>query len=453
MRFWVPGFVVLVISSGVSMASNWSLDSEMAEHAESIRTTLCGDRRWCRIEGPTAAGEAPDGSRLWVVGLDLLEPDPENGVNSQDREYWLIRRTKDGITTARHIHSEHHPDGYGMGGGGSEVQVSPNRFHYNSESGWRWGITRLYRLHPWKLLNATVFSADWVSASAFEWASEGRPDHAEYRVHRKCSIDPDVWFTREFTSEFIPLIWLSPEWRDQWPHAEIGTCALTVSDAPGSSAVVSDDAPDQPPRGVSMRVVAVSRRHLLVQIEDPNVSILTPGWPTGSLRETLDQEDHLELWLGYEPGDLSCPESWSGLPPGLRQWTIGLSNGDVIPGFGAPEVTPAARVLTAPGIEEVVVLEMTLPSQLISWGVTVVYSDLLAPGKRRRIATSPLVFGDPWTLGALSGLPEPWFCRFEDGVLNTAHQEAEPWVDIHFTGPQTPRGDAAHGDGLKRQRR
>jgi hypothetical protein len=202
---------------------------------------------------------------------------------------------------------------------------------------------------------------------------------------------------------------------------------LRVSSA---SATVFDEAPALTKTDASLAAVFLARDRLLVQVKGPLINNSHPLARGESLTDRLSVEHHLELWLGSEPAHYGCPGGWDGLHPPLYHWKIRLADGQVLSMSDSEPDEITALALTAPGRRDTAVLEIALPREVLSWGITLGLSQVLGEGKRRLIATSPIVPGDPFSLGAVGGLPRGWECTFEDGILNVTHVEPEPWIEI-----------------------
>jgi hypothetical protein len=412
--------------------SDWAPDPMLDSVRDPIEDTLCGDREDCRISlGPANAGDAPDGSSLWVVALDLLSPDPHRSAFAEHVEYWLLRATRDGVLSSRLLRKVEQPDGYGAGSGGSSAGIGPNRFRFSQDggTGFKWGRREEYRLHPWELILAEAGESSWGWGTRYRWGRNGVPLTATYTMTIKCPPDFKGWFSTEFSSRFIPLTHVKPDYADRWPHPEIGSCGLRVSAA---DATVVDESPGKAKTDASLAAVFVTRNRLLVQIDGARIDSRHSLAPNETLAVRLSAEDHLELWLGAEPADYGCPDGWDGLHPPLAHWKIRLADGQALRIRGSDGEQITVRALTAPAIVDSAVLEIELPRQILRWGITVGFSQLLGEGKRRLIATSPVEPDDPWTLGAVGGLPASWGCRFDDGILNVTHTEPNPWITIQL---------------------
>jgi hypothetical protein len=200
--------------------------------------------------------------------------------------------------------------------------------------------------------------------------------------------DPGVVVDRdspeiETSALAIPTVILPTAFTDSaWRTTGLGDCAAHV-DSTGRGFVLygsSGSAGD-----ASFHTVLSDKKDLFVEVEDDHLIANEEDWA---------KSDHLQIWAA-EPGPCMDPTA----PSSTVEWRIRLVDGRAFAGYGHP-ASPLPVESQRAGNR--VRLKIALANAVGTAGMlTVAYSDsddgLHA---KRVIATSQLVFGEWWTLGA-----------------------------------------------------
>lgn len=360
---------------------------------------LCAGRTPCRITGTLPAGTNPAQQRLVVAQLELSEEgsSKSQGGSCQPHEYWLITLDGTAIAQTQQLLVAC-ADGRPAGASEDKVIVAPNTFTYRLRSGSAWKSVkeRVLRLSPVTLVSESS-EQSWVPglhaiSSGWSWEDfSGETSWYSPWCHLPDGTGPATQPAAgpgSYRYLPIPLVKTGAELQGgSWTTTSLGSCALTI-DSTGKRGFLLQGEPGSA-EDASLSAVLVSEADLLLEVRDDH-------WVRGGRNEP--SYDHLQLWLGPKVAFDRCVSPL--LMP--RQWSIRVSDGKVIPGFGSPprdRLQVERQEVVVRGGRTVMRLHVVLPLPLGS--ITVAYSDS-DDGKapERVLATSALVPGLLPTLGA-----------------------------------------------------
>jgi len=395
----------------------------VAGAAEKAPPESCGfldEKEPCFEASSQPAGPDARGRPMTVVEVVYAKPGTEwrhasYGEPCTRYQYWVLHEGEDDDTNVQLL-LELCNDGYGASGiGDDEVTVAPNRLTHSQMGGsaWRWSNSTTLQLSPLRVLaesssgywslgpNSETSSWDWqtFSGSSSWYAPRCDEDGAAIVDESRPLNEPET------TYSLIPSVTLAaPRAAADWAGVALGGCAAVV-DSTGAGGFVTHGEPGAA-SDASFRVVAIGKSTLVVEVADDT-------WTTGG--KSWLHDDHLEIWLA----DRDAGYSWGShcLDPSLaaRQWGIRIADGETFAAHGKPTGPPTVtRHETADGAVRLV---LAFPDELK--GLTVVYSDSDdGKSQERLIATSPVMFGDPYSLGGLRTIrPEEAVCAVEAGKL------------------------------------
>ncbi len=296
-------------------------------------------------------------------------------------------------------------DGYGASGVGENVWDVTNgqiEVSTNGGSNWRW-----WQGSAMDLRNSTITKdyAQHYFASAPDvfdsqgWDYENFSGAAAWSM-MMCDTESIV----EFEPRLIPMVALPPAFSEGgWAQTGLGECA-SVFDASGSNGFVTHGATSTA-ADTRMKVVTGNDGLLFVEVLDDELkSSQTGNWI---------HADHLEVWVSTteQPRlEMGCVEPQK---PVLWQWGIDATDGQVNPAYGKPGPLKAEVKRFDGGTR----FRVELPTE--TKHIAVVYSDS-DDGKtqERLLATSPLKFGDHYTLGSFKQLdPKRVTCEVDGQSL------------------------------------
>lgn len=353
---------------------------------------LCGGRTPCAVRRTRRAGVDAGGQALTVVSLDLgAAGDDTEGLHEEawsdnfspaERgrcrpiEYWLVVGELRAPTKTVQLLQVCNEGNGAHGLGEDTVTIADNRFEHGSSGGsnWRWSRSRTVMLAPLRVREASVDGAFALGSNRElrRWSFDRfAGDTAWYSPPCDPSTGEPVEVAEasqvDLVYAAIPAVVIDAAFASGWQQTGLGRCALTVAAA--------DRATD-----ATLRVVADATTVLYVELEDDH---FTRG-------------DQLELWFadaaaGYMDHCLASEAA------GLRQWTIGVSDGRVLAGHGGPEV--AALTVERSGASP---LRLRISPRAGFAALGVVYLDRDdGEATPLRLATSALVPGRRETLGRL----------------------------------------------------
>lgn len=355
-----------------------------------LAVRLCEGRTPCVVRQTRAAGVDAGGQALAVVSLDLGAPgDDTEGLHEEawvdnfspaERgrcrliEYWLVvgdPRAPARTVSLLHVCNE----GNGAHGLGEDtVAIADNRFEHGSSGGsnWRWSRSQTALLAPLRVREVSHDGSFALGPNRElrRWSFDRfAGDTAWYSPPCDPSTGEPVEVAEASQLDLryaaIPAVVIDAAFASRWQQTGLGRCALMVAAAERAT-------------DATLRVVAEGTTALYVELEDDH---FTRG-------------DQLELWLADAAAGYMDP-CLAGDAAGLRQWTIGVSDGRVLAGHGRPEV--GALTVERSGASP---LRLRISPRAGFAALSVVYVDR-DDGEPTplRLATSALVPGRRETLG------------------------------------------------------
>lgn len=375
---------------------------------------VCGKRPRCTVKDTTAATKGHE-----VVELSLGPRNPEEGLECEQREWWLRRPDKSVVKLLEACN-----DGYGAAGmGEEEVEITGNRFTHMRSGGsnWRWTNKVVAQLSPLSLISLESSSSHTSSPEA----SKIRFDYVTFESHSvrevpDCKVPVDEvsldTATISVEARLVPQVELPAGFLSEgWKRTGLGRCSAEAGFVLLGKAQGATDA--------QLRAVLAQGDLLFIEVVDDN-------W-TGPGDKWL-ADDHVELWLFPNVPESADPCGRGGKDAGLVQWAIRIADGKVFPAYGNPKPSLRAEVVREAGRAR---LKVKLPPDLRS--ITAVYSDSDS-GKKQEllVATSALKFGRAATLSAVRSLsPTEASCQVKGAELAPVPAELRP-----------PAGEAALPD-------
>lgn len=298
-------------------------------------------------------------------------------------------------------------------GDGSVFVAGPNRIVHQqrSESNWVYVTTRTWAALPELRLIETSWLELYKGTGSSQLTTVGKHTKVSWTMP-DCSPAGELPDVRspgpiEYRYTVIPVAADPGAFRPSWMSARFPGEALVITSAGGDGYVVSGR--PGAPSDAQMRVLALSARELVIEIDDDRIVAGNPSWV---------KEDHLELWVGdtlprysdlcvHRSAEALLPDA-VGTPVGRAwQWGIRASDGAVFAAAGhddRPGMPSVERATIARnGRNAVIRFRIALPAAFGS--VTIVYSDTDDGRRQKRlIGTSKVVFGDPLSLGQISGV-------------------------------------------------
>jgi hypothetical protein len=395
--------------------------------------SVCGSRKTCRVATSTPAGKSATGSPLTVVELtlglkDKSEDAPDEGCRDGKGgfnggvEYWLLAPPAGPVRLLALCN-----DGYGAAGvGDDEVEVQSNRLIYTQEGGSndRWKGIRTVQLSPRRGLS--IDSCGYRATSP----GTGVATHADLSSLKVVSVaqdDRDPALTNKdpgcpamtgasnaqpgpglMAAIAVPAVSRpdAPQYRSGTP---LGSCAVRVgtADTPGFGVYGTPLVE----RRAELRMIAVDRQTLVVQLYDPQPAPAGASWV---------QSDHLEIWTGKDgTGEHNRPEAAA-----TAQIGVDL-DGKVYAGLGKPAlpVVKHSKAIDESG-RPVHLFELRWPDDdALTAGVAVVYSQADRGRQSYVFATTGIVRNRPLYLPAFSELPLS--CGVADGRWNITANSGE----------------------------
>lgn len=408
MRRWVLGVILLtgctsktVVEKAEPAAQSMPTKVELAKPAEKapsadeVAELVCPGKTPCKV----MLVQPTDLDGVYIAEVSY-HPNPQDDGRWKDPDHdvedwchpWELHRVDvvKGAAQAKRI-AHFCNDGYGSSGVGEnfwQVRNGQIEVSTNGGSNWRWGqgsamdlrssfITRVDAQHYFASA-PDVFTSD-------SWDYESFRGESAWSV-MMCGTDEVL----EFEPRVVPMINLPSAFSEGgWAQTGLGACA-SVFDASGSNGFVTHGATSTA-ADTRMKVVGGSDGLLFVEVWDDELkSSETGNWI---------HADHLEVWVSAteQPRlEMDCVEPQK---PVLWQWGIDATDGQVHPAYGKPGPLVAEVKRFDGGTR----FRVELPAE--TKHVTVVYSDS-DDGKtqERLLATSPLKFGDYYTLGSFKQL-------------------------------------------------
>ena len=393
LRFMVAVISFAALKPGIAQPGN------QISPSQPWKPQICGDRRTCKVAQVAPAGRSATGGTLTVVEVRLgLADKPkdgpddgcknENGKNDGGEEYWLIEGGK-----AQQLLKLCN-DGYGASGiGEDEIQISNNRFTHTQSGGSndRWTNSRTIQLSPPRTIS---FSTSGYVASDPNSHSESHTDVATMTTHATASDKSGD--RRGFE---LPLPAMEKNIASSTP---IGDCAMWVG--PGNLDGFLTFGKLDPQRRPELRLLALSKSELLIQVHDPKSAPRVSSWVAS---------DHIEIWTTrFSPDTGLSPR-----PDPEKVMQIGITlDGQVYPGVGQPVVpqVTAAVVTDESGRKATLLHVYWLAAQdILDLGVVVVYSQADNGRQARLFATAPIERNRPTFLPNIVAMPVE--CGVRDG--------------------------------------
>ncbi|HYH94707.1 hypothetical protein [Hyalangium sp.] len=366
---------------------------------------VCGGRAGCEVQGTTRALKGHE-----VVELSLGKRDPQEGLECEQREWWLRRPDTSVVKLLDACN-----DGYGAAGLGEEdVTVGENLFRHERSGGssWRWSSKVELQLVPLKMLSELNTSFHTASPESTETRfNYGTFEGRVVREVLDCKVSPDEAdgdsATRTLEASVVPQVELPADFlKDGWKRTGLGQCSANGGAVLLGKPQGKDDA--------RIRAVLGQGNVLFLEVVDDK-------W-TGPSEKWL-ADDHVELWLFPESPEAADACGRNGKDPGLVQWGIRIADGKVFPAYGDPKPPLPVEVVREGNRAR---LQVKLPAGLD--GLTAVYSDS-DEGKKQElmVATSPVQFGRAATLSSVRILaPTVATCQVKGSELVPAPVELRP---------------------------
>jgi hypothetical protein len=412
----LAGTVVLSLAA----AAAWG--AETTPEAAKLAPAICGKRATCRIADLLPAGQSDAGQPLAVaeVTLGLADrPDegPAEGCRRSDDEegfdgggeYWLVEGQR-----APRLLLQLCNDGYGAAGvGDDQVKVSANRLVHLQSGGSndRWEETESVQLSPQKTLGTESCSyrasevgltqltrVDVASASGFSLATDDAGGSADEAGDQDCdslreamdkSLGPRPGLLAG-QNLLLPQLAEDVAAAPDFPAGiTLGGCASTMTT---DSLYAVYGSPD-PARRAELRVVALDRKTLVVQVAEPR--------PDAGPAKSWVGTDHVEIWTSADFSGRHRPD-----PAHLGQIAVGL-DGKAWRGVGGAKLPTVARWTgkDAAG-RSLVVLKLSWAGEdALLGGIVLAYSQAEGGRQARLLATAPIAHNRPSYLPGLADLP------------------------------------------------
>jgi hypothetical protein len=404
-----------------------------ARLAALLNDGMCRRPRCC-VTRVMPAGIGGDGTRYTVVRVDLrpgrggcappqegeaedlIDPaasraQDEGEVDEKDCERYrwdLVAENGDQVTWRQPLEIDHWcRSSFGMGGGedGMSADAATRTFTFSRANGSSWRGEQVVTFGVDPLRVARTSSRSWWIAGEddrrvdWNWQTFSGvastsvrfcriPDAGDLAAPADAATDDQNEPVAASEEVIIPTITLPSSFvKEEWSTTSLGACAAHVDGGASGFTIHTHGSARGDTGDSEMSVVMSSGGVLFVEVFDDRLVTSAKTWV---------KADHLELWTSVKD---TTPGSGCFQPdPDARalQWGIGL-DGQVHKGHAAPADNPTVRVARTEGGAR---FRIVLPKE--SHGLTVVYSDSDDGAHQKRlIATSRLVFGRPWTIGAV----------------------------------------------------
>lgn len=411
MRQWVLGVILLTGCTSSTVVEKAEPASQLeptkvepaklaekAPSSDEVAELVCGGKNPCHV----MLVQPTDLDGVFIAEVSY-HPNPQDDGRWKDPDYdvedwchpwelYQVNVTKGDALNTRKI-AYFCNDGYGASGVGEhfwDVKNGQIEVSTNGGSNWRWGqgsamdlrnstVTRVYAQHYFASA-PDVFTWD-------NWDYESFSGVSGWSV-MSCETEQVL----EFEPRVIPTVNLPAAFSEGgWAQTGLGECA-SVFDASGSNGFVIHGATSSE-TDTQMKVVAGNDGQLFVEVLDDELkSSQTGNWI---------HADHLEVWVSTTEQPRLVMDCVEPQKPVLWQWGIDATDGQVHPAYGKPGPLKAEVKRFEGGTR----FRVELPTE--TKHVTVVYSDS-DDGKtqERLLATSPLKFGDYYTLGSFKQLDQ-----------------------------------------------